>query len=195
MVLYSSSNIVLIQLFGPEDVTIYNVAYKYFTVALMLNGIIMATYWSAFTDAFVRREFDWINSTIKRMQNLTYLLMGMIVISTILANKVFYLWLGNSVKVPYSIQIVMCIYSLISLIAAPQHIFLNGSGKIRLQLYSAVVTIIITIPLAYLFCKILNLGPAGVIMAMIFTTLPVTILYKIQYEKIITGTARGIWNQ
>lgn len=195
IVLYSSSNIVLIQLFGPEEVTVYNIAYKYFTIALMINGIITATYWSAFTDAYVRQEFDWIRRTIKRMEKVTYLLMAMVIVSALLANWVFYLWLGGAVKVPYTIQIVMCIYALISLIAAPQHIFLNGSGKIRLQLYSAVITIIITIPLAYLFCKVLKVGPAGVILAMICTTLPVSILYKIQYDKIITGTATGIWNQ
>ncbi|HVW62059.1 MAG TPA: MATE family efflux transporter [Puia sp.] len=195
MVLYSSSNIILVQLFGPEDVTIYNIAYKYFTIALMINGIITATYWSAFTDAYVRNEFDWIKKTIKRMEKVTYLLMGLVIVSTLLANWVFYIWLGGTIKIPYTIQIVMCIYALISLIAAPQHIFLNGTGKIRLQLYSAVVTIIITIPMAILFCKVLKIGPAGVILAMICTTLPVTILYKIQYDKIISGRAKGIWNQ
>jgi len=195
MVLYSTSNIILVQLFGPEEVTIYNIAYKYFTIALMINGIITATYWSAFTDAYVRQEFDWVKRTVKRMEKVTYLLMGMVIVSTLVANWVFYLWLGNSVKVPFTIQIVMCIYALISLIAAPQHIFLNGTGKIRIQLYSAVVTIIITIPLSILFCKVLKVGPAGVILAMICTTLPVTILYKIQYDKIISGKAKGIWNQ
>jgi len=195
MVLYSTSNIILVQLFGPEDVTIYNIAYKYFTIALMINGIITATYWSAFTDAYIRKEFDWVKRTIKRMEKVTYLLMGMVIVSTVVANWVFYIWLGGAVKVPFTIQIVMCIYALISLIAAPQHIFLNGTGKIRIQLYSAVVTIIITIPLSILFCKVLKVGPAGVILAMICTTLPVTILYKIQYDKIISGKATGIWNQ
>lgn len=195
MVLFSSSNIILVQLFGPEDVTIYNIAYKYFTIAIMINQIITATYWSAFTDAYVRNEFDWIKRTIKRMEKVTYLLMGMVVVCTLLANKVFYLWLGGAVKVPYTIQIVMAAYALISLIAAPQHIFLNGTGKIRLQLYSAIVTIIITVPLAILFCKVLKVGPAGVILAMICTTLPVSIMYKIQYDKIISGTAKGVWNK
>jgi len=195
IVLYSSSNIVLIQLFGPEDVTIYNIAYKYFTIAIMINGIITATYWSAFTDAYVRKEFDWIRRTIKRMEKVTYLLMAFVVVSALLANLAFYVWLGGAVKVPYTIQVVMALYTLISLIAAPQHIFLNGTGKIRLQLYSAVVTIVITIPLALLFCKVLKIGPAGVILAMICTTLPVSILYKIQYDKIMSGTATGIWNK
>lgn len=195
IVMYSSANIILIKWFGPSSVTIYNIAYKYFTIALMINGIITATYWSAFTDAYVRQEFTWIRNTIRRMEKVTYLLMGMVILSTVLANKLIGLWLHNSVQVPRSMQIIMSVYTLISLIAAPQHIFLNGTGKVRLQLYTAVYSIIMTIPFAWLFCKILHMGPEGVILAMICTSLPVTVLYKVQYNKIMSGTAKGVWIQ
>jgi O-antigen/teichoic acid export membrane protein len=195
IVMYSSANILLIKWFGPTEVTIYNIAYKYFTIALMINGIITATYWSAFTDAYVRQEFTWIRNTIRRMEKVTYLLMGMVVVSTVLANKMIGLWLHNSVQVPLSMQVILCVYTLISLIAAPQHIFLNGTGKVRLQLYTAIYTIVMTIPLAWVFCKVLHLGPEGVILAMICTSLPVTILYKLQYTKIMSGQAKGVWIQ
>jgi O-antigen/teichoic acid export membrane protein len=195
IVMYYSANIVLTKLFGPAEVTVYNIAYKYFTIALLINGIITATYWSAFTDAYVRQEWTWIRHTIRRMEKVTYLLMAMVVVSTVLANKLIGLWLHNAVQVPLSMQIVMCAFTLISLIAAPQHIFLNGTGKVRLQLYTAIYSIIVTIPLALLFCKTFHLGPEGVILAMICTSLPVTLLYRVQYNKIISGKAKGIWIQ
>ena len=195
IVMYYSANIVLTKLFGPAEVTVYNIAYKYFTIALLINGIITATYWSAFTDAYVRQEWTWIRNTIRRMEKVTYLLMAMVVVSTVLANKLIGLWLHNAVQVPLSMQIIMCVFTLISLIAAPQHIFLNGTGKVRLQLYTAIYSIIVTIPLALLFCKTLHLGPEGVILAMICTSLPVTLLYRVQYNKIISGKAKGIWIQ
>jgi O-antigen/teichoic acid export membrane protein len=193
IVMYYSANIVLTKLFGPAEVTVYNIAYKYFTIALLVNGIITATYWSAFTDAYVRQEWTWIRQTIRRMEKVTYFLMVMVVVSTVLANKLIGLWLHNAVQVPLSMQIILCIFTLISLIAAPQHIFLNGTGKVRLQLYTAIYSIIVTVPLALLFCKTLHLGPEGVILAMICTSLPVTLLYRIQYNKIMSGKAKGIW--
>jgi O-antigen/teichoic acid export membrane protein len=195
IVMYYSANIVLTKLFGPAEVTVYNIAYKYFTIALLVNGIITATYWSAFTDAYVRQEWTWIRNTIRRMEKVTYFLMAMVVVSTVLANKLIGLWLHNAVQVPLSMQIIMCVFTLISLIAAPQHIFLNGTGKVRLQLYTAIYSIIVTIPFALLFCKTLHLGPEGVILAMICTSLPVTLLYRVQYNKIISGKAKGIWIQ
>jgi len=195
LVLYSSANLILTQLFGPQEVTVYNVAYKYFTIALMINGIITATYWSAFTDAYTRGEMTWISNAIRKLEYITYLLMGMVVVSTLISGNMFHLWLGDSVHVPVSMRTVMCIYALISLISAPQHIFLNGTGKVRLQLYSAIFSIVMTVPLALFFCKVLHLGPEGVVLAMTCTTLPVTILYKIQYSRIMKGNASGIWNQ
>ncbi|MHA4809789.1 lipopolysaccharide biosynthesis protein [Flavitalea flava] len=195
LVIYSSANIILTQLFGPQVVTVYNVAYKYFTIVLMINGIITATYWSAFTDAYTRKEFTWINHTIRKLETITYFLMGMVVLSTLVAGPLFRLWLGDVVQVPVSMRIVMCLYALISLIAAPQHIFLNGTGKVRLQLYTAIFSIIMTIPLALFFCKTLHLGPEGVVLAMTCTTLPVSVLYKIQYSRIINGNAKGMWNK
>jgi len=195
IVMYSSANILLIRWYGPATVAVYNIAYKYFTIALLINGIITATYWSAFTDAYVRQEWTWIRNTIRRMEKVTWLLMVMVILSTVVAGKMIGLWLHNSIQVPLSMQITMCIYTLISLIAAPQHIFLNGTGKVRLQLYTAIYTIFMTIPLAWLFCSILHLGPKGVILAMICTSLPVTILYRIQYNKIMSGKATGVWIQ
>ena len=192
IVMYSSANIMLIRWFGPDTVTIYTVAYKFFTIALLINGIITATYWSAFTDAYVSREFDWVRNTIRRMEKVTYLLMAGVILQTILAGHLIHLWV-HQVQVPLDMQITMCIFTLISLIAAPQHIFLNGTGKIRLQLYTAVFTIFMTVPFAWLFCKVLHLGPKGVVLAMICTSLPVTILYRIQYNKIMGGKTSGIW--
>jgi O-antigen/teichoic acid export membrane protein len=192
IVMYSSANIMLIRWFGPNTVTVYSVAYKYFTIALLINGIITATYWSAFTDAYVRQEFDWVRYTIRRMEKVTYLLMAGVILQTILATPLIHLWV-HQVSVPIDMQITMCMFTLMSLIAAPQHIFLNGTGKIRLQLYTAVYTIVMTVPFAWLFCKVLYLGPKGVIFAMICTSLPVTILYRIQYNKIMSGKATGIW--
>jgi O-antigen/teichoic acid export membrane protein len=192
MVMYSSANIMLIRWFGPNAVTVYTVAYKYFTVALLINGIITATYWSAFTDAYVRQEFDWVRHTIRRMEKVTYLLMAGVILQTILAGRLIHLWV-HKVQVPVDMQITLCLFTLISLIAAPQHIFLNGTGKIRLQLYTAVYSIVMTIPIAWLFCRVFHLGPKGVILAMICTSLPVTVLYRIQYTKIMSRKASGIW--
>src|SRR5690606_24601974 len=98
-------------------------------------------------------------------------------------------------QVPLSMNLMACLFVSISVMGRPYNTFVNGIGRVRLQLYSAVISIIITIPLAILFAKTLNLGAAGVVLATVCTTLPTTLLWRIQYKKILAGTARGVWNK
>ena len=67
LVLYQMINILISRICGPEQVTNYNVAYKYLSVALMIINIIMATLWSAFTDAYVKNDITWMNNIYRRL--------------------------------------------------------------------------------------------------------------------------------
>ncbi len=73
----------------------------------LINGIITATYWSAFTDAYVRQEFDWVRNTIRRMEKVTYLLMAGVILQTILAGPLIHLWV-HKVHVPLDMQMTIC---------------------------------------------------------------------------------------
>ncbi len=195
LVVFSTDNMIITQLFGPEQVTVYNIAFKYFTIALLINGIITYTFWSPFTEAFVKKDFGWIRKTLSKLDKIVFLMIIGVILSLLVANQLVYLWVGDSVKIPLIMQISLALYTIVSLLAAPFNMFINGAGKIRLQLYAAIVSILVTIPLSYLFSKTLGFGPAGVTIAMVCTVLPNAILFRIQSNKIINGTATGIWNK
>lgn len=48
-------NIILSRVEGPEAVTQYNIAYKYFNVLNMVFVIVLTPFGSAFTDAYVKK--------------------------------------------------------------------------------------------------------------------------------------------
>lgn len=48
--IFQLTNIILSRVQGPEAVTQYNIAYKYFNVLNMAANIILTPFWSAFTD-------------------------------------------------------------------------------------------------------------------------------------------------
>jgi O-antigen/teichoic acid export membrane protein len=195
LVLFTSSNIILAQLFGPSEVTVYNIAFKYFTVISMIYGIIMTPFWSAFTEAYVKQDLDWIRITIKKMEYVAYGLIAVSLIMFVVAKPVYSFWIGNSVTIPTSMNLVLCLFVITSLLGSPYNTFINGTGKIRLQLYTAVISILITIPLAIVLGKNFHLGSTGVVLATLVTTLPTMILWRIQYKKILSGVATGIWNK
>jgi O-antigen/teichoic acid export membrane protein len=195
LVVFSTDNIILTQLFGPDQVTVYNIAFKYFTVAIMINGIITYTFWTPFTEAFVKKDFMWIKKTLNKLEGISLLLAAGVIVSALLVNKIVFLWVGNAVKIPYTMTIALSLYAIINLFSSPYNMFINGSGKIRLQLYMAIFSMVVTIPLSIFFCKNLHFGPTGVTIAMVVSTLPNAILYRIQANKILNGTAKKIWNK
>ncbi|MNZ84740.1 hypothetical protein D3C78_1035040 [compost metagenome] len=195
VVLFSCTEIMITQLFGPGEVTAYNIAFRYFSVLTMINGIILTPLWSAFTDAYAKNDREWIWKMVKKLNLISLIFAGLGAIMILVSDDIYKLWVGESVKIDKSISIAMGLFVIASILAAPYNTFINGVGKIRLQYYAAIFSIIGTIPLAFFFTKSLSMGTAGIIAATLSTTIPCTILYKIQFNKIMKSQATGIWNK
>jgi len=191
VVLYETSNLIIAQLFGPAQVTPYNVAYKYFGIIPMVMGIIMTPFWSAITEAWVKQDIAWIKSTMKRLQLLWVVLslvtLGMLLVS----NFVYKLWVGKDLLIPVSISVAMASYVIIDAWNGIYSQFVNGVGKIKLQLYIALASTLINIPLAIYLGK--HAGIYGVVLSTTIISIMGAIASPIQYYKIINNKARGIW--
>jgi O-antigen/teichoic acid export membrane protein len=195
VVLYSTHNIIIAQLFGPEDVTPYNLAYKYFSTVTIIFSIILTPFWSAITEAYTKGDLPWIQKSMSATLKLAFAFIALIIFMVVLSDQVFYLWVGDKVKVPMLLSIVMGVYFCFNLLLQPYTFFINGTGKIKLQLIQSVITALINIPLAITLAKIPGLGISGLVIAMIICYLPGFVLTPIQYKKILQGKARGVWNQ
>jgi Na+-driven multidrug efflux pump len=73
--------------------------------------------------------------------------------------------------------------------------FLNGVGKIRLSLISAILEAILFIPAAIWLARDMHLGVAGIVVASTLSPLIGGIWMPVQYYKIINHKARGLWNK
>lgn len=195
IIIFATSNVIITRLFGPEDVTVYNISYKYFSIITMVYAIIVSPYWSAITEAFIKQEFDWIRSTMRKLEWVGLMCIGLCVLMLFVSKPLYKLWVGDSVDIPFQMDLVICISVVISVMTQPYNAFINGTGKLKLQLYSAILSIVFTIPLAYIFAEKLEMGPAGVVWATICTTFPSMILWRIQYKKIVSGKPAGIWDK
>lgn len=71
--------------------------------------------------------------------------------------------------------------------------FINGISKLKLQMIFTGIGAVVFIPTAYIFTNYLKLGVEGVIYAMIISNLYHPIIAPLQYYKIISGKAKGIW--
>jgi Na+-driven multidrug efflux pump len=159
----------------------------------MIFGITVAPFWSAFTEAFHKKEFDWIKNSTRRLVCIWILATISTVVMLAVSQPVYQLWVGNKVTVPFALSIAMAFYVTISNWNSIFVSFLNGTGRIRLQLYSSIFIGFLNIPLAYVLVKYLHWGSAGVVAATSICLFIGSIWSPIQYRKLINNTATGIW--
>jgi O-antigen/teichoic acid export membrane protein len=195
LVLYASDNFIITQLFSPADVTVYNVSYKYFSIAAILFNIILAPFWSMVTQAYAQGDLEWIKKSIKRLLILWLFICIASVLQLIVSNPIYNLWTNNKVIVPFSLSLVICFYSMATTYGTIFSSFINGVGKVRVQLILSVLGVLINIPLAIFFVKHLKLGIMGVPLATTLTVILASIVITIQYNKLIKLNAEGVWNR
>lgn len=195
LVLFSTDNIIITQILGPVKVTPYAIAHKYFYVVLMFYEILTLPFWSAFTEAYVKKEYNWIRNVVNRVLKLWKFTSIVVIVMLLLSNYVYKIWIGDKVIIPFSLSLLMAISVIIVTWLNIFSRFLNGVSKIRLATYIAIGQTILNIPLSIFLARNLNMGIQGVILATVICTLPPVFTHSIQYKKIINNKATGIWDK
>jgi O-antigen/teichoic acid export membrane protein len=192
LILTQASLIIVAQFFGPEEVTTFNLAVRYMSITSVGYMMILTPFLSAFTEAFVKKEYDWIKTTIKKI-NWVWMLTVLLTVVLIIVNKLFFrIWVGDKVIVPVSLILTLAISSIFATWSGTYGLFLNGIGKIRLQSYILGIQALVFFPLSYLFYK-LNFGLVSIVVAQIIINFSSAVLFTLQYKKVITLQAKGIW--
>jgi O-antigen/teichoic acid export membrane protein len=193
LIIFTTDNLIITQLFGPADVTIYNIAFKYFNYIPIIFFMVLTPMWSAYTEAYVKDDFNWIKNAVKKILKVWLLLCILVIIMIFAANWIYDVWLNSQIKVPLELTILMGLFAIVSNWNNIFAYFINGVGKIRLQLYTSVIVGIINIPLSIYFAKNLNMGISGVIAATCVCVGVGAVWAPIQYYKIVNKKATGIW--
>lgn len=195
VVIMSTNNLIITHVVGPEAVTSYNIAYKYFGLISMGFVIITNTYWSAFTEAYIKEDFGWIRKVTGNLIRIWAGLVVLTIVMLIFADKFYLLWVGDKIKVPFTLSVYTALFVIVYVWYSIFIYFINGTGKIKLQLITTVTVAILNIPVSIYFAVNLGMGAAGVILGSCVTYLPGAVLGPMQYYRIINRTATGIWGK
>lgn len=191
VVLYQSTNILISNLSSPLDVTVYNIAYKYMNISMMLYTIITAPLWPAYTDAYAKQDFEWMKSTRKKMQKVLLLSMCCCVLMCLISQPVYKLWIGDEVYVPMQMTIMVALYVMAYCWMNLNGTLIVGMGKVKLETIMTVVGMCLHIPLSIILGN--YIGAYGVVLSMLLINFIYAIVFHIQVKKILNKTATGIW--
>jgi O-antigen/teichoic acid export membrane protein len=195
IIMFSSGNFVIAQLFGPKEVTPYNISYRLFASTMSIFTIIIAPFWSAYTDAITKNEYSWIKNALKNLNKIWVLFAFGLLMLLLASPFVYKLWVGERVNIPFFLSASFALYAALLSWTGMFSQFLNGVGKIKIQLYISIFQCVSNIPLAIILAKYLNFGITGVIMATNINLIISAIILPIQVRKISNQKAYGIWNK
>ena len=179
LVLNTTDNLLISNLYGSAEVTPYDMVYKCFSMFVQIHAIIIMPMWSAYTVANTNNDLKWIKNTIRRINLITLLLSAGVVIGIFLFEPFAAIWLRRRLDYGKGLIFLVAVYMIIQMFANNYSAFLCGIGHIKVSTIISLIGAVLNIPLSIFFAKYMHMRLAGIIlgsfcvMFMSFVVLPV----------------------
>lgn len=194
---FQTSNFLIARLFSMEEVTSYNIAYKYFNVLYMVFFLAIESFWSAVTDAWTRGDLDWIRRGVRK-----YLLLALGAVAggtvmLMLSGWVYDIWINSKIDeplvMPFELSMWMLIYNGTLMVAQVFCTFVNGIGALKIQFCTSLISPIVFIVATLVLAKVVGMGMCCVLIASIIANFNGLILAPMQYWMVMKRGKGGIW--
>lgn len=169
LVIFMTDKLLITQLLGPEHVTPYEVLFKLFSVFAIIQSLLLAPLWPAYSDAYQSGDLDWIRANIKKQIKIVMVLSTGAFFLAGGGGMIVKLWVGDEIvasPILYYLFALSMVFSLWSNVFA---YFVNATNQLDVQLYTSIIAAIINIPLSIIFVTKLGLDLKGIIIATILS--------------------------
>ncbi|MCF0055164.1 lipopolysaccharide biosynthesis protein [Dyadobacter sp. CY356] len=191
----TTTNFIISHYFGNRAVTEFNIVQRYFSVVLILQSMILVPFWNLITEAYNRKEKDWLTKTMERLSLTNLAFSGLVILMTVASPYILKLWISDTVEISFSLTLLFAIYTIIFLYSSLYTTFINGTGKVKLQMTTSVFTCIFYIPFVILLVKFFSIGVAGIVIASALWALVLVPVRYIQYKNLLNFDDKvSIWN-
>lgn len=185
VIIYGSIPFVVAQLFSPNEVAVFNVAYSLFSMPVMIISLLVHPIKPLVTLAYTKKDYSWIRYMLKKLNMMSLLTVAGTII-LILANQyIYHIWIGDKLEIPYILSVTLGIYTIINILQYPYSIIINGTGKILITAILSPINIGLFITLSIFLSRALN-NIAGVSIALIFTCLVPLIVFPFWLRKVLS---------
>lgn len=141
-----------------------------------------------------KNDIKWIKRSNKTLNYFMLFIFALITLMIIVSPFIYNIWIGKKAIIPLPVTILVGLYQFVLIFSTRYSYVLNGLGKLKLQLYVTVSVAIAYIPLALLVThNNANINALLILMSVI--NIPGLLINAIQYKKVISGTAQGIWTK
>lgn len=182
--LFSADGYILSYFYKPNDVVPYEIVTKYFQFPLMILIAAMAPLWSLFTKHYLEKDKIWLLRAFRKFNYYFAIIIVLVCICMLLCPFIIKLWIGKSVNIPLLLIITAAFTTVLRIHSFFYIYFFNGIGKMKNYLILLAVSIIIKIPLSYMFIT-KDYGISSVLMASSVFLILWSVYFPIQAKKMI----------
>lgn len=162
--IYSSADFMITLRLGPELVRDFDIVFKVFYFISTLYFFMFNPLWSAYTDAYVKKDFNWIRKTLRKTTLLIIPVILAVVMVAFNIRLITRIWTGIELDIPDSLPFAIGLYTVGLYWLANWNYFINGSGQVNLEIIVSVIAAIGTAILSWTLMPIL--GTTGMALAM-----------------------------
>lgn len=163
LVISATDKLLITQFFGPEYVTSYEIVFKIFSMTIFAYGLISVPLWSAYTEAYEKNDYAWIRRMLRVQVKIFLGFILAILLLVAITPMLIKIWIGRDFIVPTQLIVALAFFAAISIWNNIFAIFVNGIGKIRLQLFAATFAMLINLPLSIFLIKHTSLGVSAIV--------------------------------
>ncbi len=186
-------NFLITRMTNPEEVSNFNTAFRLFGVGLNIMAIIIVPYWTSFTDAYTLKDYRWMKNSVLKLRKIYCIFLVSQVVVLLLSGFIYRFWVRDTLNISFAMSASVFVYVAVlcwlNICIYP----INGIGKVQLQLYSSIIEMLALLPVVYWMGH--HCGAIGIILSPVIVYLPRMIWSPIQLNKLVKGTATGIWNK
>jgi len=182
-------NILIMRNYGANEVTSYNIAYKYFSVLYMVWGILMTPIWAAVTDAAAKGEYSWIRNMQNKYFKIWILLTIVGILMLAISDMVYNIWIGDKVSISMQLSMWVLIFNLVMMFGSIYVQILNGLGKLNVQTVASCISPFVFLGVTWLLVN-QGVGVYSIIIGSVVANFNGFLLAPIQYNRLMKMTAR-----
>ncbi|MDC1162242.1 hypothetical protein OAT18_02250 [Tenacibaculum sp.] len=181
----ATDNFLISHFFSVEDVATYHVCFKLFNISAIIFTTLTLPIFVLYAEKYLLKDFEWLKKTNKKLVKVWYFLVLMILLILIFSQQIISIWFNGNLTVPIELCFTMAIYFILRAYNSIHNLFLSGIGKLKLLSINAAFSMIINIPFSVFFSIYLDMGLKGIMLGTIISTLPLVIINKVQYNRLI----------
>lgn len=167
--IFSTDNLMIARFLGAEKVAEYNVAYKLFSIPIIILSLMTGPIWPAVTKAFHENNIEWIEKLLKKMKKIFGLICLLTIFIALIAKPFIKIWTVGVIEVSIKLVIALALSTILMGYSNIYSTIIFGISTNKKIVILAWVQAIINLFVSYMAITYFKLGTMGVVLGTCFS--------------------------